>query len=193
MALGLYLIFEFQEVYTILALSISTTMVQQTCKYNNVFTLLSEGAADYVKCSVETVMKIHRKEPAGDILVFLTGVEEVDNCVSYLKEEAASLKKNEGCLMLLVVLLLLHLMPFDYQCYRRFCILHCIFVICNQVSSPYLVLLLHEIQDFGITYREQNIRCSTLCKTQAVTLRNLPILCTQMLLSFFPGNITIQP
>lgn len=54
-------------------------------------------------------MKIHKKEPAGDILVFLTGVEEVDNCVSYLKEEAASLKKNEGCFMLFVVLLLLHI------------------------------------------------------------------------------------
>ncbi|XP_047489754.1 probable ATP-dependent RNA helicase DHX35 [Penaeus chinensis] len=64
---------------------------------------LEDGAADYVKCSVETVMKIHRKEPAGDILVFLTGVEEVDNCVSYLKEEAASLKKNEDSLLVLAM------------------------------------------------------------------------------------------
>lgn len=41
-------------------------------------------------------MKIHRKEGPGDVLVFLTGVEEVDTCVSLLKEHAASLKKNEG-------------------------------------------------------------------------------------------------
>lgn len=62
---------------------------------------LEETTADYVKCSVETVMKIHHKEGPGDVLVFLTGVEEVDNCVSLLKEHAASLKKNEGSIMVL--------------------------------------------------------------------------------------------
>ena len=50
--------------------------------------------ADYVKGSADTVMKIHRKEGPGDVLVFLTGVEEVDGCVSILRDFAESLDKN---------------------------------------------------------------------------------------------------
>ncbi|KAG7157527.1 ATP-dependent RNA helicase DHX35-like, partial [Homarus americanus] len=62
---------------------------------------LEEPAPEYVKGSAETVMKIHRKEGAGDVLVFLTGAEEVDTCVSLLKEHAATLKKNEGSILVL--------------------------------------------------------------------------------------------
>nr|XP_045596642.1 probable ATP-dependent RNA helicase DHX35 [Procambarus clarkii] len=62
---------------------------------------LEESTADYVKCSAETVMKIHSKHGPGDVLVFLTGAEEVETCVSLLKEYAFSLKKNEGSLLIL--------------------------------------------------------------------------------------------
>ena len=39
-----------------------------------------------MKSSVETVLKIHKSEPPGDILVFLTGMEEIDQCMSLLNE-----------------------------------------------------------------------------------------------------------
>ena len=39
-----------------------------------------------MKSSVETVLKIHKSEPPGDILLFLTGMEEIDQCMSYLNE-----------------------------------------------------------------------------------------------------------
>ena len=47
---------------------------------------LTDPCPDYVKAAVETVMKLHAVEPPGDILVFLTGMEEVDLCVSLLME-----------------------------------------------------------------------------------------------------------
>ncbi|KAK8741612.1 hypothetical protein OTU49_002300 [Cherax quadricarinatus] len=62
---------------------------------------LKEATADYVKCSAETVMKIHLREGPGDVLVFLTGLEEVDTCSSLLNQHAASLKKTDGSLLVL--------------------------------------------------------------------------------------------
>ena len=41
--------------------------------------------ADYVKGCVDTAIKIHEREPPGDILIFLTGMEEVDHCSNLLK------------------------------------------------------------------------------------------------------------
>jgi len=62
---------------------------------------LEDPAPDYVKASVNTVMKIHKKEAPGDILIFLTGIEEVEQCVGLLKEYSNTLQKNEGTLMVL--------------------------------------------------------------------------------------------
>jgi HrpA-like RNA helicase len=39
----------------------------------------------------EIVMKIHHKEPAGDVLVFLPGSQDIDNAASYLRTAAAEL------------------------------------------------------------------------------------------------------
>ncbi|XP_076470144.1 putative ATP-dependent RNA helicase DHX35 isoform X2 [Babylonia areolata] len=50
---------------------------------------------DYVKGTVDTVMKIHFNEKPGDVLVFLTGMEEVDRVVRMLIEEAKKLKKED--------------------------------------------------------------------------------------------------
>lgn len=47
---------------------------------------LSNPCADYVNEAVETVWKIHKKEAQGDILVFLTGQEEVLQAVSLTKD-----------------------------------------------------------------------------------------------------------
>ncbi|EFX63709.1 hypothetical protein DAPPUDRAFT_335094, partial [Daphnia pulex] len=43
---------------------------------------------DYLKASVDTVIKISIREPSGDVLVFLTGYEEVETAVRLLKEHS---------------------------------------------------------------------------------------------------------
>lgn len=48
-------------------------------------------AEDYVEASVKTVLDIHASEPDGDILVFLTGREEIDTAVQLITERSASL------------------------------------------------------------------------------------------------------
>ena len=56
---------------------------------------------DYLKGTVETVLKIHRQSEDGDVLCFLTGQEEVENVVSLLIEEARKLSKDAQKLMVL--------------------------------------------------------------------------------------------
>lgn len=43
---------------------------------------LDEPVSNYVEKMIQTVFDIHTREPAGDILVFLTGREEIDTVVS---------------------------------------------------------------------------------------------------------------
>ncbi|GMI34637.1 hypothetical protein TrCOL_g13015 [Triparma columacea] len=43
-----------------------------------------EPESDYLDAALITVMQIHLSEPAGDILVFLTGQEEIDTCCETL-------------------------------------------------------------------------------------------------------------
>lgn len=43
-----------------------------------------EPEPDYLEAAIITVMQIHLSEPAGDILVFLTGQEEIDTCAEIL-------------------------------------------------------------------------------------------------------------
>lgn len=50
---------------------------------------------DYVKDSVNTVIKIHEQEGKGDILVFLTGQDEVDTAVTLLQQHAQNLRDNQ--------------------------------------------------------------------------------------------------
>ncbi|XP_055839542.1 probable ATP-dependent RNA helicase DHX35 isoform X2 [Episyrphus balteatus] len=47
---------------------------------------LQEPCSDYVKETVNTIWKIHKKEPAGDVLAFLTGQEEVLQAIDLLNE-----------------------------------------------------------------------------------------------------------
>lgn len=44
-----------------------------------------EPVPDYIKASVETAIKIHENDVPGDILIFLTGQEEVEVAASMLK------------------------------------------------------------------------------------------------------------
>uniref|UniRef100_A0A0D9UY79 RNA helicase n=1 Tax=Leersia perrieri TaxID=77586 RepID=A0A0D9UY79_9ORYZ len=46
-----------------------------------------EPVSDYLQASVNTVLLIHEKEPPGDILVFLTGQDDIDAAVKMLNEE----------------------------------------------------------------------------------------------------------
>ncbi len=64
--------------------------------YNNLLHISShtEPAPDYIKRSAETVASLHTTEGAGDVLVFLTGAEEVEDCVSIIKDLTASLPKD---------------------------------------------------------------------------------------------------
>ena len=60
------------------------------------FSFVSDPLPDYIKAAVETVVEIHKKEPPGDILVFLTGQEEVKTAVELLTDWADSLKRSYG-------------------------------------------------------------------------------------------------
>ncbi|PLB44029.1 P-loop containing nucleoside triphosphate hydrolase protein [Aspergillus steynii IBT 23096] len=62
---------------------------------------LESPAEDYVERAVKTVFDIHLQEGDGDILVFLTGREEIDTTVQLISERAASLHpKAQGILAL---------------------------------------------------------------------------------------------
>ncbi|KAK9092798.1 hypothetical protein Syun_027709 [Stephania yunnanensis] len=56
--------------------------------YNIQIHYLEEPASDYLQATVSTVLSVHDQEPIGDILVFLTGQDDIDACVQSLKEEA---------------------------------------------------------------------------------------------------------
>ncbi len=52
---------------------------------------LESPTEDYVEKTVSTVFEIHTKEPDGDILVFLTGREEIDTAVQAVAERSSQL------------------------------------------------------------------------------------------------------
>lgn len=58
---------------------------------------ISEPCPDYVKETVNTIIKIHKKEAnkAGDILAFLTGQEEVLEAVQLLREHTEQWSNND--------------------------------------------------------------------------------------------------
>jgi ATP-dependent RNA helicase DDX35 len=55
---------------------------------------LLEPCSDYVQAAVQTVVDIHREDVPGDVLVFLTGQEEVESAVRMLDEEARRLARS---------------------------------------------------------------------------------------------------
>lgn len=48
-------------------------------------------SSDYLEDAISTVEKIHLHEPKGDILVFLTGQEEIDTACQILTERMKAL------------------------------------------------------------------------------------------------------
>ena len=47
---------------------------------------LQDPCTEYLKRSFDAIINIHRTEPPGDILVFLTGQDEIDELVQWLDE-----------------------------------------------------------------------------------------------------------
>jgi len=62
-----------------------------------------EPEADYLDASLITVMQIHLSEPPGDILLFLTGQEEIDTACQILYERMKALGSNVPELIILPV------------------------------------------------------------------------------------------
>ena len=60
-----------------------------------------EPERDYNEAAIRTVLQIHKFEGPGDILVFLTGQQEIDDCCNRLREESASFDKKLGELKVL--------------------------------------------------------------------------------------------
>lgn len=62
-----------------------------------------EPETDYLDASLITVMQIHLREPPGDILLFLTGQEEIDTACEILYERMKSLGPDVPDLIILPV------------------------------------------------------------------------------------------
>lgn len=62
-----------------------------------------EPESDYLDAALVTVMQIHLTEPAGDILLFLTGQEEIDTSSEILYERMKALGPNVPDLIILPV------------------------------------------------------------------------------------------
>ena len=62
-----------------------------------------EPESDYLDAALQTVMEIHLTEPAGDILVFLTGQEEIDTACEILFERMKAMGDGVPELVILPV------------------------------------------------------------------------------------------
>lgn len=58
---------------------------------------------DYIESALDTVMEIHINEAPGDILVFLTGQDEIDSCCEILYQRVKTLGDSIGKLWILPV------------------------------------------------------------------------------------------
>ncbi|KAI1497394.1 P-loop containing nucleoside triphosphate hydrolase protein [Biscogniauxia marginata] len=60
---------------------------------------LESPTEDYVEKAISTVLDIHTKEPDGDILVFLTGREEIDTAIQAIAERSAQLHSKSQSIL----------------------------------------------------------------------------------------------
>jgi len=55
---------------------------------------LDDPTEDYIEAALTTVLDIHTKEPQGDILLFLTGRDEIETCVAAINERVGRLPSS---------------------------------------------------------------------------------------------------
>ncbi|OQD84732.1 hypothetical protein PENANT_c012G10829 [Penicillium antarcticum] len=60
---------------------------------------LETPAEDYIERAVKTVFDIHSQEAEGDVLIFLTGREEIDTAIQLISERAATLHPKAHSLL----------------------------------------------------------------------------------------------
>ena len=60
---------------------------------------LEEPTEDYVERAVKTIFDLHSKEPDGDILLFLTGREEIDRSIQMITDRATQLHPRAPALL----------------------------------------------------------------------------------------------
>ncbi|KAL0075033.1 P-loop containing nucleoside triphosphate hydrolase protein [Phycomyces blakesleeanus] len=74
-----------------------------------------EPERDYLEAAIRTTLQIHASEPEGDILVFLTGEEEIENAVRKITAEGDELIRSQNAGPLKVVPLYSTLPPSAQQ------------------------------------------------------------------------------
>ncbi|VEU23995.1 DEKNAAC105195 [Brettanomyces naardenensis] len=70
---------------------------------------------DYIEAAIDTVMDIHVSNPPGDILVFLTGREEIETCCETIVQKMSTLYKSDASVSELIVLPIYSAMPSEMQ------------------------------------------------------------------------------
>ncbi|PIA51265.1 hypothetical protein AQUCO_01100242v1 [Aquilegia coerulea] len=73
----------------------------------------SERPTSYVESSLKTALDIHIREPEGDVLIFMTGQDDIEKMISKLEEKVQSLA--EGSCMDVVILPLHGSLPPEMQ------------------------------------------------------------------------------
>ena len=56
--------------------------------------------SNFVTAAVETVMNIHRSDAPGDVLVFVTGQDDVESCIELLRQETQGRSFRDKLLLL---------------------------------------------------------------------------------------------
>ena len=59
-----------------------------------------ESVENYLNAAISRALKIHREEPDGDILIFLTGEEEIEEACKRIRDGAINITKKERPLVL---------------------------------------------------------------------------------------------
>ena len=75
----------------------------------------AEPERDYVEAAIRTVLQIHASEPDGDILLFLTGEEEIEDACKKIGAEAEEMSREMDCGPLVVYPLYGTLPPHQQQ------------------------------------------------------------------------------
>lgn len=70
---------------------------------------------DYLEATIDTIIDVHSNNPPGDILVFLTGREEIETCCETIIQKMGVLYKADPNISELIVLPIYSAMPSEMQ------------------------------------------------------------------------------